>query len=317
MRRMLNLMWRALQGGLLLAALAHPARAEDGGCRPLLFKAQAQLPHSVTRGDFKVWYATQGEHALARQEDTDGNGVPDRVDDLLTQLEAANRFYSEVLALTPPLAQPRYARAEVINVYVLAMQRGNGLAFHEVVQERPARRAAAGPCGLRMYVNRSLSPSHNLTPAHELFHLYQYGYAMFKRAWYLEGMARLAETAFAGPARLQRHVAGATGQPRCEDVWQESYSAVRFWWGLGADDGSDDVPIPAELRALRYHDGSAVFGVERFQRGSIVKPVLEQLRQRSEVLAGQHGLAPYRWPSRMQANALFDPEICGAVEEAL
>jgi len=41
-----------------------------------------------------------------------------------------------------------------------------------------------------------LDPTNNSTPAHELFHLYQYGYALFKQRWYLEGMAKWMETVF-------------------------------------------------------------------------------------------------------------------------
>ncbi len=298
--------------GLLFGSVAH---AQDNTCSRQLFKSMGELSHTVEAGEFKLWYATQGPHALADTQDLNGNGVPDRIDDLLLQLQAARDFYTDVLQLTPPLQQARYAQAQGINVYVLAMRKGNGLAFHEPVQSRPSRKADSQPCGLRIYVNHELDPSRNLTPAHELFHLYQYGYAMFKRPWYLEGMARLMETAFAGPERLQRYQQAVLGPLTCETVMAESYSAVRFW--QEQQDSSAAVQIPPSLTALRYSNGLAVFTNHSFIHGEMVKQVLEELGSLSKSMAQQHDLPLYRWPSRVQGSKDFDAPMCQAITRIL
>lgn len=298
--------------GLLLGGATH---AQDGTCARQLFKTMGQLSQTVEAGEFKLWYATQGDHALKDTRDLNANGVPDRIDDLLLQLRAARDLYSGVLQLTAPLQQPRYAQARHINVYILAMRKGNGLAFHEPVQSRPSRKSEPQPCGLRIYVNHELDPSRNLTPAHELFHLYQYGYAMFKRPWYLEGMARLMETAFSGPERLQRYQQASTRALNCKDVIGESYSAVRFWWEQ--EDGQSAVVIPESLMKLRYSTGLPVFTNQTFKHGGMVKKVLEQLGSLSKDMALQRDLQPYRWPLRVQGSQDFDEPMCQALTRIL
>lgn len=300
-----------LSAVLLFGAVVH---AKETHCARQVFKSMEQLSHTVEQGEFKLWYATQGKHALPDTQDLNGNGVPDRMDDLLLQLQAARDFYSDVLHLTPPLHQPRYNQAHTINVYVLAMRKGNGLAFHEPVQSRPSRKADSEPCGLRIYVNNQLDPSRNLTPAHELFHLYQYGYAMFKRPWYLEGMARLMETAFAGPERLQRYQQVSSGPVSCQDVVGESYSAVRFWW---EQQDADAIEIPASLNRLRYTDGTPVFTNQSFKHGEMVKRVLEELGDLSRNTAQSMDLPSYRWPVREQGSKDFDAPMCQALAKVL
>ncbi len=72
-----------------------------------------------------------------------------------------------------------------INVYVLQLPKGNGLAFDRVAAETMSDGRQL-PCGLKFVLNAALEPARNITPAHEFFHLYQYGYAVFKQKWYLE-----------------------------------------------------------------------------------------------------------------------------------
>lgn len=298
--------------GLLLGG---GASAQENSCARQVFKSLGELSHTVEQGEFKLWYATQGKHALPHSQDLNGNGVPDRIDDLLLQLQAAEDFYSDVLSLTPPLLQPRYVQARNINVYVLAMRKGNGLAFHEPVQSRASRNADSEPCGLRVYVSNQLDPSRNLTPAHELFHLYQYGYAMFKRPWYLEGMARLMETAFAGPGRLQRYQQASMGSASCETVTAETYSAVRFWWEQ--QDAEAAIEIPISLSGLRYSNGMPVFTNDSFHHGNMVKQVLKEMKALSRSAAESLGLPDYRWPAHLQNSKDFDASMCQAVGRVL
>ncbi len=65
-------------------------------------------------------------------------------------------------------------------------RKGNGLAFDRVAAETMSDGRKL-PCGLKFVLNAALEPARNITPAHEFFHLYQYGYAVFKQKWYLEG----------------------------------------------------------------------------------------------------------------------------------
>ena len=85
---------------------------------------------SVAQGAFRVFYRTEGDHAVPI-EDRNGNGIPDRVDDLLMQLVAADWLYQTQLGLTGPLQQVRYARATGIEIHLLHFDKGSGLAFDE------------------------------------------------------------------------------------------------------------------------------------------------------------------------------------------
>lgn len=107
------------------------------------------------------------------------NDIPVVINDLLLQLHSADKYYSQDMGLTPPLAQQRYQQAEFIDVYVVAMEKGNGLAFDEVVANKSSQQAEPYSCGIKMRINSTLQPSRNVTPAHELFHLYQYANSMF------------------------------------------------------------------------------------------------------------------------------------------
>ncbi len=117
------------------------------------------------------------------------------------QLQAAKYLYSHVLGLRFPLQQKIYAQARQINVYVLQLPKGNGLAFDRVAAET-MNDGRQLPCGLKFVLNAALEPARNITPAHEFFHLYQYGYAVFKQTWYLEGMARWMENSFKAPEKI-------------------------------------------------------------------------------------------------------------------
>src|SRR5690625_4662721 len=86
-----------------------------GSCKSMHFEQVGALDQVVSRGTFQVHYATRGSQRLGNVHDLNRNGVPDVIDDLVLQLQAAERLYSDVLGLVHPLRQPRYAHANHIN----------------------------------------------------------------------------------------------------------------------------------------------------------------------------------------------------------
>ena len=300
--------------GLLLvpgAAMLAPSATEEGAgiCRPVHFPALSELDQHYSVDEFRVHYAVRGSHALDSLEDADHNGRPDRIDDLALQLLAARTLYSQFIGLRHPLEQARYAKAGRINVYVLALKRGNGQAFDEVVSEQV--RGQRMPCGLRLFIDHRLRPSRNLTPAHELFHLYQYGYSMFKSSWYLEGMARWVESFFraAPPAAMLKEAAMT-----CEAAYAKRYAASTFWRQRAAASGEAARALPSSLRAARFTDGRAVIEVDRLQGGGFLLDALQALERTSAAVAKTQGLPLYDWPESVQQSAQFDSVICSAVE---
>lgn len=288
----------------IAAPAAYKPDLTPGLCRAVAARPGLDQQHVV--GEFRILYALSGPDALPDAADQNGNGVPDRIDDLAAQLTTARDFYNAALGLTPPLRQPRYRRAQAIRVTVRAMTGHNGLAFDEVIRSSPSA------CVIGIAVNRALTFDHNPTAAHELFHLYQYGYAMFKRGWYLEGMARWIEQAFlpvAAPLALVRDVA------ECRSVFGLSYGAATFWRALASR--AAPVLAPPALRSRVYHSGGAILRDKPFTGASAVRPMLEALARRSDEIADRAGIARYGFAEREQTAARHDAMLCAAVEQAV
>ena len=298
----------------LQPAWAQAADSSAGRCRVTASGTAARLNRTLSVDEFRIRYATEGPDALADSTDANGNGVPDVIDDLVIQLTTARSVYVDVLGLRHPLRQPRYRLAGAINVSVMAMAQGNGLAFDEVSRENPQDSAGGGDCALSFAINSHLQPSRNITPAHELFHLFQYGYAMFKTRWYLEGMTRWMETAFVDNSAVDRD-ALRTRYARCEDVFASPLSASPYWRMKARAAGRNgSARIPPVLLARTYVNGQRVFSSPVFEGGRFALPVLEALQKLSAEVAAQNGLPLYNWPEDMQRSNRFDAQICQTAE---
>lgn len=288
------------------------ASSSKPACRGLRTTALSSLNQVQAEGNFRIHYAVRGKHAVASVADTNGNGTPDVIDDLALQLKVANELYSGVIGMRPPLQQPRYKAAQHINVYMLDIKKGNGQAFDEVVSERI--RQESQTCGLRIYIDSSVKPSRNLTPAHELFHLYQYGYAMFKASWYVEGMARWVESFFkpgktAGQAATKPHMT-------CDKAYTQSYGASAYWLQQAQVSGRGAASVPANLSKQRYIDGRAVIATEQLHGGVFLLRVMQLLEAGSLDASKAKQLPPYRWTEKQQRSAEFNNVICAASQEA-
>jgi len=265
----------------------------------------AGLDKTLAVDEFRIHYATKGRDALTHQADGNRNGRPDAIEDLAAQLTAARDYYVS-LGLKPPLSQKRYRQAQSINVLVRRLPTGNGLAFDETTRD-----ASNSGCALAMVVGADIQFDRNVTAAHELFHLFQYGYAMFKSAWYLEGMARWMEGAFTG--RGTSGSASAPSAARCTDVLGDSYSASRFWRSTTQTKAS---PLPSRLRSTTYSDGRAVVGNPAFAAGA-VRPMLEALQRLSTEVSIRNSVPPHEWPESLQKSNRFDKDICQAIENSI
>ena len=282
--------------------VAKPDAGVPGRC--IVVTQPTPLDRVLKVDEFRIRYTLSGPDALLRQADINDNDVPDVIDDLATQLTAAREFYGETLGLRHPLDQPRYRLASAIEVLVRKM-RTNGLAYDEV-NRLPLRQS---DCVLTIELSSDLRVDRNLSPAHELFHLYQYGYAMFKRPWYLEGMARWMESAFVAPMPRPASEASNLG---CEELASRSYDAADYWRALARQSGT--VRYPLSLRSRAYVSGRSVIAVSKLPGGGAVRPILEALETASAVTAAREGVQMYSVPEAVQRSPRFDATICEAVE---
>lgn len=303
-------------GGLGMFGSAHAGRQETpaidapGECRDSAFLQQQPLTETLRAEPFVIFYTRSGDNAPPL-DDTTQSGTPDYVKNVAIQLQAANQYYQQMLRLTPPLEQPRYRLAKAIHVYLFDLPRGNGMAYDEVTRVKDAEGNWL-PCALTLRISSKMKQPLNPTPAHELFHLYQYGYTQFKVGWLLEGMTRWIESAFSGEIKMSAKLQ-ARPPLRGAELFALRYSAWPFWQRL-ATGNYGTVTLSPELEALRYLDGNPVFRTTTLPGGEALAPLLTRLRELSHEQSRLANLPFYRWPEKLQQSHQFDEVICQAME---
>lgn len=294
---------------LILCAISNSALAQD------LLKTERCLSGSIIQdrllekeyvaGDFHLFYSMQGNDRLHDTNDDNGDGTPDVIENMAIQLQAAQRFYSDALGLRSPLRQKVFARAGQINIYVLRKDRGKGAAFDKVSREKMADGRVL-PCAIKIIVDTSVNPLRNVTPAHELFHLYQYGYGVFKQRWYLEGMARWLEMPYKDSSKV---MTAASPSLNCPDYANASYNAEIFWHRY-AQRYFPAVAVPETLRQISYTDGSPVFKQTELPGGAMLQPFFASLFHSSQQVSQQQRVANTQWTEKMQRAPQFSQNIC-------
>lgn len=297
-------------GSAQAARQAIPAIDAPGECRDSAFLQQHPLTETLRADPFVIFYTRSGDNAPPL-EDTTHSGTPDYVRNVAIQLQAANQYYQTILKLTPPLEQPRYRLAKAIHVYLSALPRGNGMAFDEVTRVK-GDDGRWWPCALTIRISSRLKQPLNPTPAHELFHLYQYGYTQFKVGWMLEGMTRWIESAFNGEIIMSKKLQ-ARPPLKGAELFALRYSAWPFWQRLARDKYAT-VTLSPELESMRYLDGSPVFRTTTLPGGAALRPLLSRLQTLSEEQSRAANLPYYRWPEKLQQSHQFDEVICQAMQ---
>jgi len=263
-------------------ALSLPAPAAAGA----EWKAPREaLDQRHVVGVFRIHYTATGSNAVR-------GGAPAAAKLALRlgdQLERADRFYSEAMGLTPPLANPRYSQVRAIDVHVIELDGKKGSTGDEPVVYRYRRFADFAPA-LTISISSRWTPG-NLTPEHEVFHAYQYGYTFFKNAWFLEGMANGMEAAF------RERASGNTQLPQdkaaLRRLLDQSYGAGPFWNRLMRLCEPDCRQLPRETadRALPPVCG-----------GRFVKRFLEELQTVDKLAARARGIDHRNWPEAEQRS---------------
>lgn len=281
--------------------LANSAFAAAPGCK----KLSPDLANEYRRGSFLLQYDLTGTNALADTADVNKNKIPDLVEDVAIQLETARALFTS-FNFIDPLKQPRYKsqNVQVVLVQFLDMT-GNGLAFDDAQQN------SQGDCVLMINLSNKLGPR-NLSPAHEWFHLVQYGYTPFKRAWFLEGMARWSESAL----RKDSTKAGFGSPVQDSELFSQSYEAQWYWVNYAAaGQGDSKQKFPSAVRNARYVNGDAVLQDDVFVGPARIRAALEALGRLGEQESTRRNLNPYAWPEATQRLTEHDEPMKQAVEK--
>lgn len=275
-------------GLLLLLLLALPACADWKTPRENLNQRQV-------RGEFHIYYTQEGGNAFPadtplQQRNGQGSTMAER---LLAQFEQANHFYADTLGLVPPLLNKRYRQVRSIDVHILNLDRKMGDTGDAEVDYRYRHFDAPSPAITISLSNRWHPP--NLTPNHELFHAYQYGYTYFKTPWFLEGLARSMESAFEKRAPIAELLPHSPSE--LQEIMTRSYRADIFWNRLM------QLCDPTCQKSAAKADHPQLCG------GTMVRPLLEQYQSLDRTAAKERGIDPADWPEAEQRSDKNNPYL--------
>lgn len=251
-------------------------------------------------GIFRIHYTTTGSHAVPG----DAQAAAARAHRLGEQLERAHRHYSAVAGLTPPLENLRYPNLRAIDVHIIALEGKKGSTGDAAIIYRYRHFDDLTPA-LTISISNRWTPG-NLTPEHEVFHAYQYGYTYFKNAWFLEGMANGMEAAFRERQAANESLPQDASALR--RLLGQSYGAGTFWRRLIRLCAGD---CPRQSPPATDGTGPQVCG------GRFVKRFLEELRTLDTRAALARGIDPHDWPEAEQRSARNNPWLLDGLARAL
>lgn len=186
------------------------------------------LDRRLASADIYIHYTLDGKDAFApdipagKQRETEAAA---RLSALVEQLAHADQIYREKLGLRRPFSSKRYATGQGIDIHILKLDGKSGSTGDELhrfdYRKFPSRQKV-----LTIALTHQWLPT-GITPAHELFHAYQYGYTFFKNAWFLEGMARASESFIRMAPGKQSAL--PNNLPLLDELLGRSYSADGFW----------------------------------------------------------------------------------------
>lgn len=290
---------------LLILALASFYAAAD-------WKAPREaLDERVTQDEFRIYYTLSGENAFPLDASPAQRVLQAaaQLNSLLMQMDQSSRFYREQLRLTPPLQSARYRDVRSIDVHIIKLDGKKGSTGDAGVVYHYRHFAGTSPA-LSIALSNQWRPP-NLTPNHEVFHAYQYGYTFFKNTWFLEGMAHSLEQAFKG-GEVQTE-ALPRDHAQLERLLTLSYGADLFWNRLLylCDSACSGSTPAVAWKAGAYRPGAQFCG------GGLVRSVLEQFQASDKEAAQARGIDANDWPEEEQRSEQNNPFLLRGLRRAI
>jgi hypothetical protein len=284
---------------------------------------KAVLKEHYVLGPIRVFYNKEGQAAVP-PADVDRTGVPDRVEDIAKQVWAAHQLFCKVLKFPDLFQSERYRGVTCIQVSLRDLGGGNGLAFTSSQRARKIPEGKPTDRAIVLSVNCKLNPIRNITPAHELFHLVQYGATYFKNGWFLEGMARWSEHALAreglGKIKYSPNGPWPQGRQYMLLLTKMRYDAEHVLWNpiahrTGRDGLLSDRLLGKQLASLRYSDGTPVLRDRTLRGVEIMRDIVIELGKQDDIAF--RDLKYDRWSEQNQRAVENDPYIYQAVMDVL
>ena len=244
------------------------------------------------QGIFYVIYDEMGDAAIENAEDVNSNGVPDMVEDVATQLNAAREVFKDVFNYPDPLESPRFQGIKSIEIDIRDKEQitASASAFSNIRKKskhNPAERA------LHIRIANTLNPHKSQAPTHEYFHLIQFGTTYFNNGWFSEGTAQWAQDAV---SKIENYPDGENFSRNFEDekakeeLFQTKYKAAKLFWYPLAVNMNDKIKIPDEIiEKYKYVDGSPVFQDDIIYGANVVREVLMTMKSKEDLAAAEFG----------------------------
>lgn len=282
-----------------------------GACIALKLTPPTQL--ATVEGDTPFRYVVRVEKGQTAAVDSLASEV--QLEDIQRQLIVADALYQHVLGLSAPLSMPRYAKAHYIQVRIEESDRRFGVAYDEVTTTRQEENAG---CHLSMLVSNQIYANRNGTPAHELFHLYQNSYMMFKQAWLTEGLARWSESLLATGVGVGADERLPQNREELESVMAQSYQASKMWIRLfRVLDEQPGFSLAEDIAKKTYTDNTLIVKDKLAYGTAFIRPLFEALALQSAAVSRRQGWQEYGWAEREQKSPAYNRDIWLALKRAI
>ncbi len=273
--------------------------------------AQTNYKYSLDQrheeGEFRIYFTLKGVNKIPpkNQQDRNGNHIPDYVENIARQLQQASTLFINQFGFKHPLQQPRYKnKTDFIDVYIMPLK-SNGVASDVVDRKNRA-----------LVIKLSTNLIHDtLTPAHEFFHLIQYGYTMFNNRWSLEGQSRWAEYAFRQGVGARKKL--PVNNKEIGVLLGKAHEASSFWNQLAylADKNGGEFNFPNPQTYVNsdkpFVQDNKLYGVQ------LVKKILENYQIFDAKVAEYYRLSRYGWTEKEQKSENNNRFMLQAIQQSL
>jgi len=263
--------------------------------------------------EFRIFYDLEGSDALPEknQVDRNDNSIPDYVENIANRLVIASSVFTDQFMLQHPLSSERYRNQATYIDVVIKTRDGNGSAGDAITRSRADWGGESIPGALWIHLSTDLSED-TLTPPHELFHLFQNGYTMFKNRWFTEGTARWVQYAFEPGTGSEKRLPGSDDE--LNEFFDRTYSARFYWRRLFRLLNPDLTKIDLNISTLSSLEGyPEIGGIGQLYGINFMRGLLQHLDQQDDIAAKERELPRYRWGETLQKSSVNNPYIVCAI----
>jgi len=265
----------------------------------------------------RIFYSLKGKHALPKEnkKDKNNNKTPDYIENLASRLHVALLLFTDSFGLSHPLQRQRYKnKAKYIDIHILNKD-SKGSTGDAIVKLNYKALKGSKDKSITMRLSTKLRKG-TLTPVHEMFHVVQNGYTMFKNRWYTEGTSRWAEYAQKKGTGSRKKLPKNTKE--LKKILGQTYKTKRFWrrlaYLLDKNNGRFQYSKNQTEVVVGY---PTIVEDNRIYGYNFIKTFLEELDKMDAVAARNYGLPEHDWKEEQQRSKANNVYILCALKNAI